>query len=676
MCDSVRNPHSDGLVPQVRKRRRFMRSTQHSGRKHRTGKAYSSNHNDRKFSSEADNIDRKKTPDNIVWTWYDKFETSEDGSPLHSIDEVELVFYQERYGKQLAATNEKYKKSRHKERVKSMDQWRKQVKHAPEEVIMQIGKMNDHPDIDIFKTCFLEYLDELEKWNSTHGNVMHILDWALHQDEIGAPHTHTRRVWDYYNPKTKQFELGQEKALEAAGVPLPHPDKAPGRFNNRKMTFDAEMRIVWQNICKEHGLEIETIPLPKNKVGMSLDQKIRQNEEERKRNLEILEAEKETLKTEKESFKTEKELFENEKEVLKNEKESFENEKKSFEDEKESFEAEKQSFKSEKDSFENEKDVLKTEKESFENEKNDFKTEKESLENEKENFELFKKTENDSIEKSKAELAEKTKEAQEILNRESSVTTRETSVTQREADADRREKEQAEWIEKQKTAHEYLKAHDIDSNYFVLDTEIPELLEPEDAIFSSEKRSDYAIRNLKNFKKIIDQKVDHFKRKFNSLVNCVKTLLEENKILRKENKTLKEDLNKTVSAKVTAAENKLRFDLTKTHLEEKAKLQEKADQWDNFLKGTKTNFNFPDGFKFTCSTGVNSIRKMSDAIQSYENLTPYGLRNLADRMEELKMTGNDVYEKVISKGSSIGEWLDKPISKGRGRGGGFSYSDD
>ena len=415
MCDSVRNPHSDGLVPQVRKRRRFMRSTQHSGRKHRTGKAYSSNHNDRKFSSEADNIDRKKTPDNIVWTWYDKFETSEDGSPLHSIDEVELVFYQERYGKQLAATNEKYKKSRHKERVKSMDQWRKQVKHAPEEVIMQIGKMNDHPDIDIFKTCFLEYLDELEKWNSTHGNVMHILDWALHQDEIGAPHTHTRRVWDYYNPKTKQFELGQEKALEAAGVPLPHPDKAPGRFNNRKMTFDAEMRIVWQNICKEHGLEIETIPLPKNKVGMSLDQKIRQNEEERKRNLEILEAEKETLKTEKESFKTEKELFENEKEVLKNEKESFENEKKSFEDEKESFEAEKQSFKSEKDSFENEKDVLKTEKESFENEKNDFKTEKESLENEKENFELFKKTENDSIEQ--MQTAEKKNRLNGLKNR-------------------------------------------------------------------------------------------------------------------------------------------------------------------------------------------------------------------------------------------------------------------
>ena len=293
--------------------------------------------------------------------------------------------------------------------------------------------------------------------------------------------------------------------------------------------------------------------------------------------------------------------------------------------------------------------------------------------NEERNAEARRKN---AFEAEKKIVAQEKKDAKEILEREASVKTKEAEVKQRETDADRREKEQAEWIEKQKTAHEYLKAHDIDSNYFVLDTEIPELLEPEDAIFSSEKRSDYAIRNLKNFKKIIDQKVDHFKRKFNSLVNCVKTLLEENKILRKENKTLKEDLNKTVSAKVTAAENKLRFDLTKTHLEEKAKLQEKADQWDNFLKGTKTNFNFPDGLKFTCLTGVNSIRKMSDAIQSYKNLTPYGLRNLADRMEELKMNGNDVYEKVISKGSSIGEWLDKPISKGRGRGGGFSYSDD
>lgn len=93
------------------------------------------------------------------------------------------------------------------------------------------------------------------------------------------------------------------------------------------------------------------------------------------------------------------------------------------------------------------------------------------------------------------------------------------------------------------------------------------------------------------------------------------------------------------------------------------------------MSGTKTNFNCPDGFKFTCLTGVKSIRKMSDAIQSYEELTPHGLRNLADRMEKLGMDGQDVYDQVIAKGSSIGDWLDKPIKPKSRVYGGMSMSD-
>jgi len=76
------------------------------------------------------------------------------------------------------------------------------------------------------------------------------------------------------------------------------------------MTFDAEMRTVWQNICEEQGLEIETVPLPKNEVGMSLDQKIRRNEEERNRK--IIEAEKLLKEAEekKKVIEEEKEKFE------------------------------------------------------------------------------------------------------------------------------------------------------------------------------------------------------------------------------------------------------------------------------------------------------------------------------------------------------------------------------
>lgn len=125
--------------------------------------------------------------------------------------------------------------------------------------------------------------------------------------------------------------------------------------------------------------------------------------------------------------------------------------------------------------------------------------------------------------------------------------------------------------------------------------------------------------------------------------------------------TFNEQLDKKFQAKIVSAENKIRFELNKKFLEEKAELQKKADAWDNFLSGKQTNFNFQDGFKFTCLTGVNSIRKMSDAIKSYENLTPHGLRCLADRMEKLNMDGQDVYDQVIAKGSTIGEWLDKPV---------------
>ncbi len=52
----------------------------------------------------------------------------------------------------------------------------------------------------------------------------------------------------------------QEKALETLGFELPNPEKKAGRFNNRKMVFDATCRILLFDICKKHGLELEEEP--------------------------------------------------------------------------------------------------------------------------------------------------------------------------------------------------------------------------------------------------------------------------------------------------------------------------------------------------------------------------------------------------------------------------------
>ena len=89
---------------------------------------------------------------------------------------------------------------------------------------------------------------------------MHILSIALHADET-SPHVHIRRVWDYTD-RDGLTRLGQAKALEAAGVPLPDHGKSVGRYNNRKMSFDAMARGWWQECCRAQGWEIETEARP------------------------------------------------------------------------------------------------------------------------------------------------------------------------------------------------------------------------------------------------------------------------------------------------------------------------------------------------------------------------------------------------------------------------------
>ena len=87
------------------------------------------------------------------------------------------------------------------------------------------------------------------------GSHVHVLDWSLHLDET-SPHIHARQVFDIEN-RYGEIEPKQEKALEALGIPLPFPEKKPGRQNSRKITFDSICRELLLNICEEHGLEVE-----------------------------------------------------------------------------------------------------------------------------------------------------------------------------------------------------------------------------------------------------------------------------------------------------------------------------------------------------------------------------------------------------------------------------------
>ena len=230
-----------------------LRVSQHSGRQG------SAKHNDRSFmvgrSNEwrlehAPHIDTTRTVENVVWTW--------DGQT--DIETSERTWYEQEYQQAQERTNDRYRREGHADRCKTTDQLYEGRLTRPEEMILQVGTQADNIDPAEFAQAVDKYLDKLDEWDTAHGGHMHILSIALHVDE-SSPHLHIRRVWDYRDGDGLT-RLGQARALEAAGVPLPDPTKPTGRYNNRKMSFDSMARGWWQECCREQGWDIETESRP------------------------------------------------------------------------------------------------------------------------------------------------------------------------------------------------------------------------------------------------------------------------------------------------------------------------------------------------------------------------------------------------------------------------------
>lgn len=243
-----------------------MRTMTHHGRgKGRGGRSFGSKHNDRSFDvTKAAHIDAELTPDNLYWCIYEGV----------SFEAAELRFYENTYAAQLEETNNKYRANGHPERCKTMDQWKKIRRYAPEESIYQIGDKHNtglHVDADTLFACFNEFLAYEQKWNEEHGNLYTVLNYSLHVDEPGCPpHIHSRKSWHYCS-EDGTMRTGQEHALELAGIEPPEPGQPIGRYNNRKITYDAMMREKWLDICVSHGIDIEREPLPNGKHKKSKD---------------------------------------------------------------------------------------------------------------------------------------------------------------------------------------------------------------------------------------------------------------------------------------------------------------------------------------------------------------------------------------------------------------------
>lgn len=237
-----------------------MRMTIHNGRAGKNG-VYSPKHNDRQFDiSSAEHIDPERIGSNIYWNWTGKNDIS--------FEDAERLFYEQHCRAYLNAVNRRHREQRHPERVRNMDAYRTAKQTCPEETLLMIGNRDEHlPPKTLRAIC-----EELRDWEEKQIPGLKVLDMALHVDEEGAPHIHMRKAWIYKDENNVE-SIAQSKALQAAGIPLPHPDKPAGRHNNRKQVFSQQERQALYEICRSYGLEslLETKPRERSRSGRELE---------------------------------------------------------------------------------------------------------------------------------------------------------------------------------------------------------------------------------------------------------------------------------------------------------------------------------------------------------------------------------------------------------------------
>ena len=234
-----------------------MRISYHNGRADKNGRVYSSKHNDRNFNiNNAPHIDKNPQLQNVTWNYYHSNETFE---------QVEQRFYEEHFLQALDNQNQRYIANRQQGRVKTMNDYLKGKQTCPEEVIIQIGSSkNGNASPELLQKIFEEQL----QWETERFKNVVTLDWALHTDEA-TPHIHQRKVWIAKDKDGNQI-VSQTKALKAMGIERPDTSKGNSKYNNEKQTYTEMCRQHFQELCLQHGLEIETEPIAQSQKSLSI----------------------------------------------------------------------------------------------------------------------------------------------------------------------------------------------------------------------------------------------------------------------------------------------------------------------------------------------------------------------------------------------------------------------
>lgn len=314
-----------------------MRVTMHCG------KRGSLNHNKHDENAKGASWDKTKTKDNVSYNPYGCKDTVE----------AEAYVYEKLYSEALAKQNAKYIAKRQYKRVRDMNTWKEASQYRACETIWQIGNKDESVD----ETVFAECINEMMQWKKDKYPNYTGIGIDVHVDETSI-HCHERGTWFYHN-EDGDVVPGIKGAMREMGVPLPNPNEPESKTNYRKAVIDAECREKWQEICKAHGLEIETEPDREREVGhMGIKPykayaKAKEDLDARETSLK---AREDDLKAKQEEFDLEKKQWQ---EKQKNDAKEYLRRRKKFTEEKDKLDKDREAFEKEKEAFDLEKQTYK-----------------------------------------------------------------------------------------------------------------------------------------------------------------------------------------------------------------------------------------------------------------------------------------------------------------------------
>lgn len=200
-------------------------------------------HNDRNFDvTKSDHINQDRMHLNKYWNLY--------GYEDRTFEEIEKMFYEKVYSKHIDAQNQRYIKGRKKNLCISVNDYYKAHRTRPEDLILQVGNKNQHISGEELWQIAMDYK---EKFNEVYGAHCKILTMALHMDEA-TPHVHIRRAW-IGEDKEGYAHASCESALRCIGYEWNRTDTS--KKNNAKIKFTETERKMFENVCRDHEIDID-----------------------------------------------------------------------------------------------------------------------------------------------------------------------------------------------------------------------------------------------------------------------------------------------------------------------------------------------------------------------------------------------------------------------------------